>query len=294
MLIEKLACSDKRLFIVLFLLSLVLAACGEPAPESEAAAISSQASEVQVAVASDDFEAGKPRLPIVLYAGTQRGAPAKTVSLMALDLSTDPPSRGWEGEAVSYEDYWIPYWVAYPDLTHAGYWGFRALITMEDGSQEQAQFTIEVKERSSSPAVGSQAPASQNRTLETEPDIHKLSSGAEPNPGLYQMTVAEAVNSGRPTVVVLATPGFCTSELCAPVVESVEAVYAEFRDQANFIHLEIYKDFDPLVESDEVKEWKLTSEPWTFVLDQEGKVSAKLGGPVGSGELTDALSSLLP
>jgi hypothetical protein len=289
-----LACSDKRPFFVLFWLTLVLSACQPSSPESEPAAISSEASAVQVAVASDDFEVGKPRLPIVLYAGTKRGAPAKEVILMALDLSTDPPSEGWGGEAISYEDYWIPYWVAYPDLPHAGYWGFRALITMEDGSQEQAQFTIEVKEHSNSPAVGSEAPASQNRTLKTEPDIHDLSSGAEPNPGLYQMTVAEAISSGRPTVVVLATPGFCTSQLCAPVVDSVEAVYTEFRDRVNFIHLEIYKDFDPLVESDEVKEWNLTSEPWTFVLDREGKVAAKFGGPLGSKELKGTLSSLLP
>jgi hypothetical protein len=292
--IKKLVFSDKRLFFLLLFLTLVLPACQGSSPESEPAAVSSLASEVQLAVASDDFEVGKSRLPIVLYAGTERGAPAKKVSLMALDLSTDPPSQGWEGEAINYEDYWIPYWVAYPQLPQAGYWGFRALITMEDGSQEQAQFTVQVMEHSSSPAVGSEAPASQNRTLKTEPDIHNLSSGAEPNPGLYEMTVAEAISSGRPTVVVLATPGFCTSQLCAPVVDSVEAVYPEFKDRVNFIHLEIYKDFDPLVESDEVKEWKLTSEPWTFVLDRQGKVAAKFGGPLGSKELTESLSSLLP
>ncbi|NIP26954.1 MAG: thioredoxin family protein, partial [Phycisphaerae bacterium] len=80
-------------------------------------------------------------------------------------------------------------------------------------------------------------------TLATEPDITSLTSGSDPVPGLYQMTVAEALASGRPTVVTLATPAFCQTDICAPVVDSVEAVYEDYKDQANFLHLEIYKDF---------------------------------------------------
>jgi hypothetical protein len=108
------------------------------------------------------------------------------------------------------------------------------------------------------------------------------------------MTVAEAMASGRPTVVTFATPAYCTSRLCAPVVHSVEAVYAKLGDEVNFIHLEIFKDFENLDYADEVVEWKLTSEPWTFVLDGDGEIVAKLGGPVSPRELTEVLTPLLP
>jgi peroxiredoxin len=58
---------------------------------------------------------------------------------------------------------------------------------------------------------------------------------------------------------------------------------------------EVYKAFGPpLVYADEIGEWGLLSEPWTFVLDKEGKVAHKFGGPVSPRELTEALIPLLP
>jgi hypothetical protein len=269
----------------------LLAACASAGQSPGALTTVSGPSEIQVAVAGNDFAVGAPRLPLVLYAGPERGAPATKVSLVALDLSTDPPTQSWEGEATGYSDYFIPYWVAYPELPHAGNYGFRANITLEDGSTTQAQFAIQVSPESSSPSLGSIPPASKNRTLATEPDIQKLTSDANPDPALYQLTVADALKSDQPTVVTFATPGFCTSQLCAPVLDSVKTVYNQYKDQVNFIHIEVYKNFDPLVYSDEMAEWGLTSEPWTFVIDQTGKIADKFVGPLSPEEL---VQSLLP
>lgn len=109
------------------------------------------------------------------------------------------------------------------------------------------------------------------------------------------MTVAEALASGRPSVIVFATPAFCQTAVCALVVESVAAVQTELGEQVNFVHLEIYKEFNPsLVLADEVEQWQLSSEPWVFVLDEDGRVAARLGGPVSPRELTAALGPLLP
>lgn len=256
--------------------------------------MSPAASAVQMIVASNDFAVGTPRIPFVLYDGPQRVADAQTVRITAYDLTLDPPQPGWTGEATGYNDYAVPYWVVYPELPHAGFWGLQAEVTLAAGAIVQAQLTVPVEEVSTSPALGDPAPASQNRTLATEPDIHRLSSAAEPDPAFYQLTVAEALTTGKPTVVVFATPGFCQTELCVPVLDSAEAVHETANEQANFIHLEIYKGFNPLVHADEVEEWSLSSEPWIFVLDESGRVAARLGGPVSPEELTAALTPLLP
>lgn len=277
---------------IIVLTALLLAACGAP-PTGTPAAVPSGQSDIQIAVTSNDFEAGQPRVPFVLFSGTRKVADAQRVKLTAFDLTPATPTQGWSGEAISYSDYEVPYWVAFPELPHPGFWGLGAEITLADGSTTAAQFSIEVVEDTSSPAIGARPPASENRTLKTEPDIHKLSSGSDPLPGLYQMTVADALASGRPSVVNFATPAFCTSKLCAPVVNSVEAVYEDLGDRANFIHIEVYKTFDPLVYADEMSEWGLLSEPWTFVLDKEGKVAHKFGGPVSPRELSEALEPLL-
>lgn len=293
----------KKCFLFCWLV-LILAACGgsgsepaaEPLPteaEQEEAAVIEGPSELQIAVATNDFAVGTPRVPFIIHDGPERVADAQTVKITAFDLSLETQQPGWTGEAINYSDYEVPYWVAYPEVDKAGNWGLLAEVTLADGSVVQAPFTIQVLEQSESPAIGNAAPASENRTLATEPDIALLSSDNDPEPGLYQMTVAEALTSGRPTVVTLATPAFCQTDICAPVVDSVEAVYDEYKDQANFIHLEIYKDFQALETADEVTEWGLPSEPWTFVIDAEGNIVARFGGPVSPRELTEALVGLI-
>lgn len=284
----------KRPLLILSTTIFVLAACSAPptAPEPTPV-VETQLSAIQIAVASDDFEVGQPRLPLILFDGPRRVADVQQMRVTAFDLALEEREPGWTGSAINYSDYEVPYWVLYPEVPTAGFWGFVADITLADGSTTQAQFTIEVVAETTSPSIGDEPPATENRTLATEADIHKLTSGLDPIRDLYQMTVAEALVSSRPTVVTIATPAFCTSALCAPVVGSVEAVYEELGDQVNFIHLEVYKTFDPLEFADEVFEWGLDSEPWTFVIDSDGRVGAKFGGPLSPRELTMALNTLL-
>lgn len=250
-------------------------------------------SSLQIMVASNDFFGDRPRVPILLFDGPDRVTNATAVRASAFRLSAQPPVQVWEGEALNFSDSEVPYWVLYPQVQTPGFYEIRAEITLPDGTIARSEFVIEIQERSSSPTVGAQAPRSENRTLYSEPDITKISSDPDPNPGFYQLTIAEAVASGKPTVVTFSTPAFCTSQLCAPVLASMEEVYAERKDQVNFIHIEIYKDFDTFEVVEEVSEWGLSSEPWTFVIDRSGLIYAKFGGPLSVDELTSSLNVLL-
>jgi len=273
----------------LFIWLLIMTACTS-APPPPAPAL-----DLQLVVATDDFAVGAPRVPFLIYSGPDRVADAQAVTIFLYDLAVEPPELIWDGAAVSYSDYEVPYWVVFPELPRAGYWGLGAEIRLADGRQAVGQFVIEALEQSLGPAVGALAPPSENRTLRSEPDIARLTSDfTDPEPALYQMTVAEAVDTGRPTVVTFTTPAFCATQICAPVLNSVKAVWRQMADQANFIHIEVYQEFEPLVLADEIGEWGLTSEPWTFVLDQAGVVTARLGGPVSPRELLAAVNGARP
>jgi hypothetical protein len=272
----------------------VLAACAPaaPAPVTPTAIVSGP-SALSLAVAANDFAVGQPRVPFVLFSGAQPVADAVAIQLTAFDLASGTPVPGWSGVAVAYSDYAVPYWVVYPDLPHAGLWGLGAVVTMADGSQAPAQFTIEALDDPSAPAIGEVPPATANRTLDTQPDLARLTSDPQPEPELYRLTVADALASDLPSVITLATPGFCESRLCAPVVDSLKALRAEFDGSANFIHIEIYESFNPLVYGPEMDEWGLPSEPWTFVLAAGGAVVARLAGPVSPQELRAILTPVL-
>ena len=57
-----------------------------------------------------------------------------------------------------------------------------------------------------------------------------------------------------------------------------------------FIHVEIYEDNDPAKGTNRwVDEWKLPSEPFTFVVGADGKVKERFEGTFSVRELTAAV-----
>ncbi|MFQ5409041.1 MAG: thioredoxin family protein [Anaerolineales bacterium] len=284
-----------RTLPIVFGAALLSAACsGQSAETPPLSESPTGLSDLQIAVASADFETGAPRVPLILFNGTERVADVQSLQIATFDLAGGTPTAtGWSGAAENFSDYEVPYWVVYPEIPAAGYWGLSANVALADGSHVQAQFVIETVAEAPGPQPGDPAPASYNRTLATERDIALLSSAFEPVPALYEQTVADALATGRPTVVAFSTPAFCQTQLCAPVLDSVESVYADFGDRANFIHIEVYKDFETFEFADEMTEWDLNSEPWVFLIDADGAVAARFGGPLSPRELTAALQPLL-
>lgn len=265
-----------------------LAACRPAAPPADGV------SPVQIQRLNADYAVGRPRVSFALFDGPGPLAGVRQVDVAAVPVDAPGAEAQPPLTAVAYDDYEIPYWVVYPNLTHPGVWGLTAVVTLASGETLESQFLLPVTEESTAVPLGAAAPASQNRTLATEPDLHQLSSGNDPNPALYQMTVAEALATGRPTVVAFATPGLCQTRWCAPVLESVEAVQAEVGDSANFIHIEVYEDFQALTWVPEMAEWGLETEPWVYVLDETGRVAAAFSGPLSPRELRQAVAALLP
>ncbi|MFQ5874561.1 MAG: TlpA family protein disulfide reductase, partial [Dehalococcoidia bacterium] len=105
-----------------------------------------------------------------------------------------------------------------------------------------------------------------------------------------------------PLLVVFSSPAFCTSPNCGPQVDTVSEVKERHRNRTDFIHVEVYDNphevqgdlsngrYSPVVEA-----WGLTqiegylNESWTFVLDGEGRITAKFEGFATAEELEEAL-----
>ena len=142
--------------------------------------------------------------------------------------------------------------------------------------------------------VGEDAPRSESRTLDDAP-LEDLTSDPTPDETFHEMTVAEAVESG-PSVLVFATPAWCTSQSCGPMLDQVQAIAPEYPD-LNYVHVEVYEnihvtDREDLVLVPTVEEWGLPSEPWLYVTDDRGVVTAAFEGAVSDEELQTALDTV--
>ena len=159
------------------------------------------------------------------------------------------------------------------------------------GPAIQALGEMVVRTHSFAPAVGDRAIPSQNPTQRAGVTASSISTARPPDPELLRTSVAAALAARHPFVVTFATPQFCQSRTCGPVVQVVQSVARTWRgSRVDFIHIEIYKDNDPAKGTNRwVREWKLQSEPFTFVVGRDGVIRARFEGAFSASELQAAL-----
>ena len=185
----------------------------------------------------------------------------------------------------------------------AGRWGLEFLIDDDSAGDEaddlervEVLFQLEVREWASAPNVGEEAIAVRTRTLADEPDVDRLTSDRSPEPGLYQLSIDEALATRRPLVLIFSTPAFCHSRTCGPALEVVKSVWRSNAGELNAIHVEVFENPDEpeaLREAPAFKAWRLPSEPWVFVIDRDGRIFSRYEGTITEAELRGDVAVVL-
>ena len=271
---------------------------GDPTP---AAAAGPQ--EVGLGLATVDLGVGLNRLAFGVRGGDSK--PVRTPTALATFMFIESTPYEVRAQAEASFVTWPTgragvYVVDGVNLDKAGRWGLVVEVETEDGAIAVGQLGFDVKLTSSSPAIGSLAPRSLNKTGGDGADLEEITTSPEPDPDLYRMTVADAVAEGTPTVVTFATPAFCSTATCGPQIEVLSALKDRHGERASFIHVEVYdnpveirEDFSKRRISPVLEEWGLISEPYTFILDGEGVIRSKFEGFVTEEELEAALEEVL-
>ena len=186
------------------------------------------------------------------------------------------------------------------NFPHPGSWGVVATIVGKEGSYRRASTRLNVTKHPTAPAIGQAAPLSLTKTATTGDELAKITSAINPHPPLYKISAADAVKSGKPSVILFATPAFCKTATCGPQLEILTSLQMELGNKVNFVHVEIYDNPDEIrgditkgIISDEVRKWNLPSEPWTFLISSDGIISARFEGLATSQEIKEALHPIM-
>ena len=175
-----------------------------------------------------------------------------------------------------------------------GQWAVNVSGTSAGQPIEPATIAFQVKPKPVTPELGAPAPRSRNLTRKDVDDIKKICSLATPNDlEMHELSIAEALEQKKPLVVAFSTPGYCTTQTCAPQLAEVQQLSRKYNGQVNFVHVEIFKDPQTRTVYEAVNEWALTSEPWTFFVDRNGLIADKFEGPAPVSEMEPALLKLL-
>ncbi len=183
------------------------------------------------------------------------------------------------------------YVTSVPTTKPGTYW---ILAEPVGGKKIQALGNIVVKKKAEAPAVGDRAIPSRNPTLRPGVLAKSVTTAEPPDTELLHTTVAAALAAKKPFVVTFATPLYCQSRTCGPVVQVVQAVAKRWQGKGvDFIHIEIYKNNDPANGTNRwVNQWHLATEPFTFVVDRTGIIRTKIEGAFSTGELDAAVKKV--
>lgn len=145
-----------------------------------------------------------------------------------------------------------------------GPWGVELLVRDADAPTEALRFTVTVLDAPQTPALGSPAPRS-----------------------------GDAIAQAAPQLIVFATPQFCATRMCGPVLDVVRTLRPVYGKRMVFTHQEIWEDFAVQRAFPAVAEWGLRSEPWVFIVGGDGIVRGKFEGLVTVRELESAVQQVL-
>ncbi len=308
--------------LILTLPALLLAACAATTPSPAATGAPSATPAPSTAPSSN---AGPNILPIFvsseILAGQNRflfsltdrantviAAPDVPVTLELYDVAADEAKVVFtadarflwaiEGERGLY--------AATVEFPNAGRWGVRFTATFPDGRSEQVRADFDVAASGPTPRIGAAAVSVDTPTAsDVGGDLARVSTDKAPNPAFYTRSVADAVAAKAPFVLVFATPAFCQTAICGPMLDTVKAISADY-PTLTFINVEPYRmafsdgRLQPELADGQLQAaawtdaWGLRTEPWVFVVDAAGKVTAKFEAVVAEDELRAAFDAVAP
>jgi hypothetical protein len=217
-------------------------------------------------------------------------APPELTFQLSLDGSDvgDPVTVAARSDGVP-----VPYFPVRTTFDRPGLW---TATTEIDGTEDTS--TFQVSEPADVPLV---QPGQPMRPFDTPTvDDHR---GVEPIctdvPGcpLHAQTLTAALATGRPTALLVATPAYCQTALCGPVLTLLLEEVAG-HPEVQFVHAEVYADAAAVGDVSRattapiIDTYGLTFEPSLFVADANGTVQTRLDNVYDRAELREALAGV--
>jgi hypothetical protein len=189
----------------------------------------------------------------------------------------------------------IAYYARIP-FDRSGPWGLAAEAILKDGKRQFGTLLMQVADRPSIPQPGTPAPKSDNLTKKDVANISEIDSGSPPN-DMHDVKIKDAIAAGRPLVIVFSTPAYCQSLFCGPVNEEVEALFDIYKDRVDFVHIEVWRDFQKKALNPTAREWLSRpdgglSEPTVYVVGKDGVIYDVWEGPVARNIMEPAVKAV--
>jgi len=282
-------------------------------PSAEGKTLNQLAEEVkgggstEVGLATSVFTVGKQRLafgmidgqgqfvygPTAVYLAPTPGDPAEGPFAAPADVLVTE-GRYRSRQAAEESDPFAAVYESQVRFDRPGPWSV-LVVTQTGNTYVAAPSRVEVstKQDDAIPDVGEPAPKVATDTLESVQGNEDLLDTRVPPSDMHRESFDQVIGK-KPIALLFATPQLCQSRVCGPVTDIALQMKAKYGDRIEFIHQEVYDENNPqkgLRES--LRQFRLRTEPWLFVVDGNGRITARLEGSFGINAFEDALKTAL-
>jgi hypothetical protein len=181
------------------------------------------------------------------------------------------------------------YWAFRMDLTDTGVYE----LTVDDSDDVAITFAVADPSLVQIPYIGAPLPPFDTPTVSDPRGVNPICSrSGEPCP-FHEVTLTEALASGKPVIYMIGTPAHCQTGVCAPGLEELIATSQRIGDRAMIVHADVFTDDTATVVTPAVEASKLSYEPVLFFADTTGTVVDRLDAIWDQTELDETVDRFL-
>lgn len=175
-----------------------------------------------------------------------------------------------------------------------GVWG---VATTLDGKNAEQAFQVTPASEMKLVQRGQKLPAVKTATTADPLGVDPLCTRLSGPCPFHSTSLDVALQAGAPIALLVATPEFCQTAICGPVLDLVLEQQAAF-PTVQFLHTEVYKDaraegnVNSATTAEIVDQLGLTYEPALFLATPDGTVVERLDNSFDRGELRNGLTRI--
>jgi hypothetical protein len=258
----------------------------------------------QIGLATQTFVPGRNRLafgvlgadnsfvygPTAVYvARTPESKDVRGPYVAPADLLVTEPAFRSQQAATEKDPFAAVYEADRVPFSSPGEWSV-LVVTRVGDSLVAAPTSVTVRQDDPIPAVGEKAPVVETDTAAEDGGPQAVDT-RRPTSDMHDVSFDDVAGK-KPVALVFATPQLCQSRVCGPVVDIALQLREKYGDRMQFIHQEVYVDNDPNKGLREpLRRFNLQTEPWLFVVNKDGKITARLEGSIGVKAFENALKT---
>ncbi len=183
----------------------------------------------------------------------------------------------------------IPYWAVNVQIDQPGIFTLR--LDGDDGFG--AAFMVTDPSAVTVPYIGSLLPPFDTPTVDDHRGVEPYCT-LTPNPcPLHDITLTQAMTSGKPVAYMIGTPAHCQTGTCAPGLEFLIKAHDRLGDAIAMVHAEVYADDAATTVAPAVDALGLDYEPVLYLCGIDGIVKDRIDVVWGQIELDERLDAFL-